>query len=385
MRIVHYYPTARVDSGVTIALWAWARAVAATGLEVAVLHGGANPLPDQRLDEGIGVTAEGIREEVVPHRGRGRLTARPVGLGRWLHTDDVLVLHEGWVVSNQVAAVAARRAHVPYLVMPHGVYEPAWRTYLKSPVWLRERMERYLLDRALAVHVFFESEIPDVAHLAPRASFITAPTGFTIPADRWEGGGGYLSWVGRYDPTHKGLDVLVDAMALLPPERRPLLRLHGYDFRGGRAALERRIAELGVGDRVEVGGVITGAEKTDFLRRADGYVHPSRWESYGIALLENLALGVPCLASSTIHLAGDLRRDGAAVLAAPDPRSLADGLVALAAAPSDLGVRGRTLVERRFAWSAVVPEFVMSLEALRAAGRSAGAPISTGSSGSRPR
>lgn len=385
MRIVHYYPTARVNSGVTIALWAWARAVAAAGIEVAVLHGGENAPPDVRLDEGIGVTVGGIHEQIVPHRGHGRLTARPVGLGRWLRPGDVLLLHEGWVVSNHIAAAAARRAHVPYVVMPHGVYKSAWRTYLKPPVRVRERIERYLLDRSLAVHVFFESEIADIAHLAPRASFITAPTGFRVPAERWQGGGGYISWVGRYDPMHKGLDVLVDAMALLQPERRPRVRLHGYDFRGGRAALERRIAELGLGEWVAVGGVITGAEKAEFLSRADGYVHPSRWESYGIALLENLALGVPCLASSTIHLAADLRRDDAAILATPDARGLADGLVALAAAPPDLGARGRALVERRFAWSTVIPEFLASLEALDGSGPAAGGPISTGSSGSPPR
>jgi len=38
-RIVHYYPTAREDSGVTIALWAWARAVAAAGRNPLALLG----------------------------------------------------------------------------------------------------------------------------------------------------------------------------------------------------------------------------------------------------------------------------------------------------------------------------------------------------------
>ena len=384
MRIVHYYPTACVDSGVTIALWAWARALAAADREVLVLHGGANAPSGLRLDEGTGVTTEGIQEQVVPHSGQGRLTARPVGLGRWLRPGDVLVLHEGWIASNHVAAAAARRAHVPYIVMPHGVYESAWRTYLRRPVWVRERVERYLLGRALGVHVFFESEIPDIAQLAPLASFIVAPTGFTVPDERWLGGGGYLSWVGRYDPMHKGLDLLMDAMALLSPDQRPVLRLHGYDFRGGQAALERMVAKLGLGDSVEVGGVIAGREKADFLRRADGYVHPSRWESYGIALLENLALGVPCLASSTIHLAADLRRDDAALLAAPDARSLADGLVALKTAPPDIGARGRALVERRFAWSAIVPDFLSSLEALATSGRSSPTLV-RGSSESPPR
>ena len=84
-------------------------------------------------------------------------------------------------------------------------------------------------SRAAAVHVFFESEIDDVRTIAPKASFITVPTGFDVPKDEWSGGGGYLSWIGRIDPVHKGLDVLVRAIDdagraaadVLGPERVP--------------------------------------------------------------------------------------------------------------------------------------------------------------------
>ncbi len=189
------------------------------------------------------MTVDGIHEQVVPHRGHGRLTARPVGLGRWLRPGDVLLLHEGWVVSNQIAAAAARRAHVPYLVMPHGVYESAWRTYLKQPVRVRERVERYLLDRSLAVHVFFESEIADIARLAPHASFITAPTGFSR-AGRAMAGWRRLPLVGRPlrpDPQGprrpRGRDGPAAAGAS-PARPPPRLRLPGRS--GGPRASDRR-------------------------------------------------------------------------------------------------------------------------------------------------
>lgn len=354
-RIVHYYPDAMGDSGVTFALWSWARAQAAAGYEVQVLHAPATDSAEASFVSKECCSA--LSEETIPHRGCHRMTRRPVALDRHLGRNDLLVLHEGWVVSNLVAAAAARRARVAYVVMPHGVYESAWTTYLKPPRWLRDRLERRLLEDAAAVHVFFESEIPDIAALAPRASFMTVPTGFDLPRERWSGGGGYLAWVGRIDPVHKGLDTLVGAMARLEPARRPLLRIHGYDYKGGLARLQQIIRERGVADWVRVDGVIGGADKTRFLQQADGYIHPSRWECHSIALLENLALGVPCVVSSAIHIAHTLKRWSAAVLASPDEAGLADAFPRLEADRPALGPRGRALIANRFNWATLMPKF----------------------------
>jgi glycosyltransferase involved in cell wall biosynthesis len=285
------------------------------------------------------------------------MTLRPVALDRHLGRNDLLVLHEGWVLSNLVAAAAARRARVPYLVMPHGVYEPAWTTYLKPPRWLRDRLERELLERAAAVHMFFDSEIADVTLLAPGASFMTVPTGFDLPQQCWTGGGGYLGWVGRVDPFHKGLDLLVAAIARLPSDQRPVLRIHGYDYKGGIARLQRLIAERGVSEWVHVDEVIAGAEKTRFLQQADGYVHPSRWECHSIALLENLALGVPCIVSNAIHIAQTLARSSAAVLAQPSESGLAAALSRFTAYRHEVARRGRELVSDVFNWTTLMPQF----------------------------
>jgi len=324
-RIVHYYPDAMANSGVTYALWSWAHAQAAAGYEVAVLHACA-PYDDSGVQFVAKDVSSTLTRRCVPHRGHPRLTLRPVDLDRYLGRDDLLVLHEGWVPTNLIAANAACRARVPYIVMPHGVYEPEWTNYLKGPRWLRNRAERRILERAAAVHVFFDSEIADIQALAPQASFLTVPTGYEVPEARWTGGGGYIGWIGRVDPVHKGLDLLVGAIARLAPQDRPDICLRGYDYKGGVARLQQVIAEHRVGKWVRIEGPIAGADKHRFLQQADGYVHPSRWECHSIALLENLALGVPCLVSNAIHIARTLAQTSAALLTQLDEAGIAKAL-----------------------------------------------------------
>lgn len=358
MRFVYYYARSISDpSGVTTALWSWAGALAAAGHEVEVLHAGG----PRRV--AVPHTAR-LAESAIAHAGASRSTWYPLALGRHLRRGDVLVLHEGWVLSNLVAARAARRVGVPYVVVPHGAYEPGVQRRLKPIVRVRRHLERQLLERALAVHVFFPSEVATIGRLAARARCIVAPTGQRIPAERWDGAGGYVAWLGRYDPGHKGLDILLRGLASLPAASRPTLRLRGYDFQGGRRTVLGLTQELGLAEAVDVGGPLPGEEKLRFLQHAAGYVHPSRWESHSIALLESLALGVPTIASASMHISAELQAAKAAIVVEPTVAGVAAGLGELLDGGSGVGPRGRELIAERFSWDHAVSSLLDGLEPL---------------------
>jgi glycosyltransferase involved in cell wall biosynthesis len=361
MRFVSYYSRAISDSsGVTAALWAWAKALVDAGQEVVVAHaGGPRRSPDPSLD------VRGAQDVVVRHVGNRRPTYTPVGLGRVLNRGDVLLLHEGWVLSNDAAAAIARAKRVPYVVVPHGVYEPGILRTLKPPRRLRNRIERALLENALAVHVFWETEGPLVRAVAPAATTLVVPTGFDPPNYGWRGGGGYIAWLGRYDPEHKGLDVLLRAVASMEPAARPLVEMRGPDYAGGLGRLERLVGELDVASWIRLRGPVYGDAKRDFLTRADGYVHPSRWESHSIALLENLAIGVPSVVSSAIHIAPELRAADAAIVTPPTVDGIAAGLRAVPRAAAELKTRGPKFIRERLAWPTVTAQFVEGIDRLR--------------------
>jgi glycosyltransferase involved in cell wall biosynthesis len=357
MRIAQYYTrAAEGDPGVRESLLAWSRALGASGVEVQVLHA---PVSNPTVAPDVDLVA-------VPHSGRGRFRF-PTNLHRALRPFDLVVLHEGWVVANLVAARAARRAGVPYVVMPHGVYEPVWVSLLRAhrP---RRLIERWVLKNALAVHLSFESEIPNIEAIAPGARCIVAPTGVDLPEERWTGGAGEILWVGRYSIHNKGLDLLVEAVERLPPGKRPRLSLWGIDYQfdrmGGVEFLRDLVRSRGLGDDVEVGGFIPEAEKVARLSSCAGYVHPSRWDCQPAMLMQALSLGVPAVVSERLHIASLLKEHDAAIVTGLDPEALGKALLRLRDEPEPLSMRARQVVRDHFDWKRSVRRLLDGLESV---------------------
>jgi len=338
-RLVHYHPRALAgDGGVTLAMRRWAAGQAAAGIDVVVA-----------TDEGPAQLE--VPHVVVSHRGRGQLR-RPLDLD--LAGADALVLHSAWVGYNIRAAAAARAAGVPYVLTPHGGYHPqvVARNRLAKRAWLR-LFECGLIREARAVHVFFEDERAGIEALGYRGPLIVTPNPVEVPPGRhWDGGsGGYLLWLGRYDVHGKGLDLLLRALALLPESERPELRLHGSG--AGRRETERLRADAGLERFVSVGDPVHGDAKWDLLERAAGFVYPSRFEAFGLAPAEAVAIGVPTLVTP-YPLGRFLAARGAAVLAACVPEELAAGVRRLEP-PRD------TVVQTEFARERVTRSFLDQL------------------------
>lgn len=358
-RVVHYYPRAFVgDGGVTAAMWSWATATAKQGVDVAVIY-----------DGGDSNRRSGVEPIHVCHRGSGA-TRRPVNLAGALREGDLVVLHSGWTPHNQWAGHQASRAGVPFVVMPHGAYQAQILRRRAAAKRLARPFERALLHGAAAVHVFFPSETTLVHNMAPHAKVVVAATGFELSDEVAQGGGGYIAWLGRYDIEHKGLDLLIDAVALMDPADRPTIRLRGRDSSNSRDQVQHLVVQRNLENYIEVGGPISGDAKHEFVRSADGYVHPSRWECHSIALLEFLGMGMPSLVSSGAHISSTLREANAAIVADPSSESLAEGLLELSryADTTTLGHNARQLVASKFNWPQAVSEFLGQARSLAATG-----------------
>jgi glycosyltransferase involved in cell wall biosynthesis len=131
----------------------------------------------------------------------------------------------------------------------------------------------------------------------------------------------YALFVGGIQPRKDPL-AAIEALALLNGDLD--LVIVGAEKRGG-PEVRRTLHRLGLEQRVELAGHVEHAELAGLYRGAACLVFPSRYEGFGLPVLEAMASGTPVVAAKTAALpevAGD-----AAVLVEPgSPAALADGI-----------------------------------------------------------
>ena len=155
-----------------------------------------------------------------------------------------------------------------------------------------------------------------------------------------------LLFLGRLDVHTKGLDVLLEALARV--DSRFWLAMIGPDWNGGRERLEQQAERLHVRERTVFCGPAYGPEKWSALQGADVFAVPSRWDSFNISMAEAMGFGMPVIASERINLAEDLRKAGAALVAALNGRAFANAMTRLADSKEmrrDIGARGQAWVK----------------------------------------
>jgi glycosyltransferase involved in cell wall biosynthesis len=132
--------------------------------------------------------------------------------------------------------------------------------------------------------------------------------------------------VGRFH-LQKGQDLLVDGFAKAS-RQIPGLKLILVGQGNLRAAVEERVRAAGLSDVVHFTGPLETV--TPYYRLADIFVFPSRYEAFGIALLEAMAAGLPVVAFRAGGICELATADSAMLVPVGDTDALAAGIVSLA-------------------------------------------------------
>ncbi|WP_084692100.1 glycosyltransferase family 4 protein [Parafrankia elaeagni] len=153
----------------------------------------------------------------------------------------------------------------------------------------------------------------------------------------------------------KGLMVLLEALAKLRAERPAHLVCIGKVREGGAA--QRQVVELGLTKAVTFRSNVPQPEMIELLRSAEVAVVPSLYEGFSLPAVEEMACGLPLVATTAGALPEVAGPNGeAALLVRPgDADALAGAIGTLLADPelrARMGAAGRRRVEERFSWRA---------------------------------
>lgn len=151
---------------------------------------------------------------------------------------------------------------------------------------------------------------------------------------------------------HKNLPRLLDALALIPRDRRPVLVLPGYST-PHEGELRQQAAALELEADVRFVGWVSAEEVEGLYRAAACFVFPSLYEGFGLPVLEAMARGVPVACSDRASLA-EVAGDAARLFDPENPRAIAETIEELLqdkAEAARLRIAGREQA-KRFTWSA---------------------------------
>ena len=227
------------------------------------------------------------------------------------------VVHAHWWVPGGISAWLAGH---PYVLTLHGM-----DVVLLERSAVSRSLARPVLRGATAVTAVSSDLAERIARVMgyERERIIVQP--MPIEAAQFTGtsrGGGGVVTVGRLMP-RKRLDLVLQALDLLRAAGRTLpLTIVGDGPE--RSALERRVAELRLGDQVRFLGELPPARIPAAIADADVFAFPALGEGFGLVAAEALLLGVPVLAS---HDGGGVRdivpTSGGGRLVNPEPREIA--------------------------------------------------------------
>jgi len=300
------------------------------------------------------------RAQLYAPRGLVRAAWREVG------DFDVVHVHSHRHLLQAIVGIAARRAGVPYVFTGNGTV-PVIERHQPVKRLLDGLGARALLRGAAACIAVSEAERPHYAAegvLPERISVI--PNGLrleeyaTLPArGRFRQVHGIapetplVLFVGKVTP-RKGVDVLIRAVATLPPAVQLVI---AGSFQMPEAPVRQLVQTLGLGERVRFVGLLTGDDKLAAYVDADTVAYPSEHEIFGLVPFEGLLCGTPAVVCDDSGC-GEVLRAAGGGLTVPygDVAALAAALTALlddAARRAACVASGRRYIAEHLGWDGI--------------------------------
>lgn len=209
-----------------------------------------------------------------------------------------------WAVPSGLFALAARKA----LGTPYSVWA------LGSDIW---RIGEYPLGKVLLRRIFKEAQhiyadglllSSDVERITGRAcSFLATsralPDPNTVDLPDLEAERTHFLCVARFHP-HKGVDVLIDAISLIPEAARREMQFHIFGGGPQEEELRAKVRQDRLERYLRIGGYIGRESLAAYLRAVSCLVIPSRIESIPLVLSDAAQAGCPVIATDV----GDMGR-----------------------------------------------------------------------------
>lgn len=250
---------------------------------------------------------------------------------------DIIVVEQFYGFAGQKIMGEIMRSQIPYIIIPRGELTASaqrrkfWKKFIGNAL-IFERFAK----KSAAIEYLTEQEKADSGDKWNRNSFVI-PNGITIPCKKkteyCKFGFRCIS-IGRIEPYHKGLDMLIDACGMIKDTLRKVsctIDIFGPDYDGKVPELKKQIQLLGLQDIVRLHEGLYGEDKERELLNSDVFLLTSRFEGHPMALIEAMSYGLPCIVSKGSNMKAEVEQYDAGWTAETDTESIKQAVLRMLA------------------------------------------------------
>ena len=204
---------------------------------------------------------------------------------------NIFHIHGTWTYLNLAAAKYAVKKNIPFILSPHGMYEPwLWnKGRLKKVVYFNLVSKKWF-EKATFLHAITEIESNSIKKYFNNKNIIKIPNLISfntkeVLQDNISDlrNNKYILYIGRINEK-KGIDILIKSLKNIENKEVQLLIAGGHNEY--QLMLQKLVQELKLENRVVFLGMVKGEVKTKLIRNAWVMIAPSHSEAIGMVNLE---------------------------------------------------------------------------------------------------
>jgi glycosyltransferase involved in cell wall biosynthesis len=271
--------------------------------------------------ENLGFYASETLDEVQIHRfGSKSLSQFKLSpdFKRWLNsisTDHMLFhLNHIYNFNNYLVARSLKRLNIPYLFTPHDSYvyckefkiNRSWPKRIYRDIFV-QFIDKYVLENAAHIHALTNQCIPCLRQLTTRPISVVGNQvdDMNLPLDlsKIEN---RICFIGRSDIYQKGIDRILMGFSLFVNSHNDPYKISltivgpaDPDSDQQRHALCRDL-KLITGSQVVFAGKVSESERNQILSCSKAYIHLSRFEGFGLSVIQALSASKPVIVSKQV-------------------------------------------------------------------------------------
>ena len=283
---------------------------------------------------------------------------------------ELVVFHSPFGLKKSIRiAKMLYEEKIPYIIVPHGCFSKYALAKKKFKKWVAMNIVfRSMFNNAAAVQFLSVGE-KEASVLQEKA--IVVPNGIHMPHNiirKKNESKINITYIGRKDVYHKGLDLLIEACGIIKDELKELnveVEIYGPNKEEDTQSVKDLISKNNVGDVVFDYPAVYDAEKSEKFIKSDIIVLLSRFEGLPGVILEAWSFGCPTLLTPGTNMSDEAVENNCGWKTQGDVQEIANTILEICMNRKSIeekAAQTRTYVEREYAWEIIAEKYKKTYE-----------------------